>query len=92
MKFRFYCAYGDEITREIIDSLWKQNVDMDDWDYMIFFEAKYKAEFPTGWDDITIEPKNYNVARMLNGCCRNKWYPVKDFMGKKGFLGIAYHA
>jgi len=88
MKFEFYETLEDEV----IDSLWKQNVNMDDWDYMLFFPEKYKAEFPVGFDDINLEPRSYNVDRLLNGCCSNKWYPVKDFMGKQGILGVAYHA
>lgn len=90
MNFEFY-DYED-LDRETVDSLWKQGVCMDDWDYVLFFEAKYKSEFPKGWDNTIIEPTNYNVARLLNGCCKNQWWPVTDFMGKKGFLGVAYHA
>lgn len=92
MKFEFYSTSSQEIDRDVIASLWQQNVDMDDWDYMVFFAAKYKAQFPPGWDGVVIEPSNYNVTRLLNGSCRNKWWAVKDFRGKSGFLGVAYHA
>jgi len=92
MKFEFHDSSSKKITRAVIDKLWEQNVDMDDWDYMLFFAITYEAEFPKGWDNVTIEPSNYNVSRLLNGSCRNKWYPIRDFLGKQGFLGVAYHA
>jgi hypothetical protein len=91
MKFEFYTCRSEEITVEVIDSLWNQDVCMDDWDYMLFFEAKFNCEFPEGWDAVTLVP-DYHIDRLLTGCCSNKWYPVENFMGKKGFLGMAYHA
>lgn len=92
MKFEFYDSSSKKMTREVRDSLWDQKVDMDDWDYMLFFSAKYTMEFPQGWGNGEIEPENYNVSRLLNGSARNRWYAVKNFLGKEGFLGIAYHA
>ena len=92
MKFEFYDSRDDKFTREVCDCLWEQNVNMDDWDYMLFFPIEYEASFPKGWDNIQIQPSNYNIDRLLCGCCSNKWYPVTNFLGKKGFLGVAYHA
>jgi len=92
MEFEFYDSSSRKFTREVIDSLWDQNIDMDDWDYMLFFAIEYAADFPLGWDKVHIEPSNYTISRLLTGCCRNRWYPVKDFFGKQGFLGVAYHA
>lgn len=92
MKFEFYDYKSQEMTEEVVDSLYKQNICMDDWDYLLFFSVDYIAAFPKGWDNVTVAPSNYTVGRLLNGCCYNKWYPVENFMGKKGFLGVAYHA
>ena len=89
MRFDFYDREG--LGGEDIDDLWNQGVCMEDWDYVLFFEAKYKSEFPEGFDDISIEPSNYNISRLLSGSSSNKWYPVDKFKGKKGIVGVAYH-
>jgi len=52
----------DELTQEDIDSLWNQNVCMDDWDYIVFapedsitpveyedHEYEYDPHFPKDW-------------------------------------------
>lgn len=91
MKFEFYSP--DDITSLTTDSLWKQGVCMDDWDYMIFFEddtIELKQE-KNRWT-FELSPANYEVSRLLNGCCSNTWYLVSDFMGRKGVLGVAYHS
>lgn len=91
MKFEFYDMASSDITTKVVLHLADQGVCMDDWDYMLFFETKYKREFPKEWD-CGIEPRNYNVQQLLRGCCSNKWYVVDDFLGRKGFLGVAYHS
>ncbi len=96
MKFEFYDSESKEITQEFIDHLWKLDICMDDWDYMLFFESGFKT-----WEDepchsnmwtIELRPTNSHIECLLNGYCYNKWYPIDDFMGKKGILGVAYHA
>ena len=88
MNFEFH----DNVDMDELNNLAKQKVDIDDWDYMIFFEAKFISKFPEGWSRFSIEPDNYSIQRLLSGSADNRWYLVEDFMGKKGFLGVAYHA
>jgi hypothetical protein len=71
--------YHDDLPRNIIDKLWEQNVNCDDWDYMIFLMSDR-------------EPDHKFTENLLHGCCDNVWYKVTDFFGKAGMLGVAYHA
>lgn len=87
--------YYEELEREIIDSLWDQDIDMDDWDYLLFIPKKFSKEFRecachTEKKNERI-PEKYNLSRILTGSCRNVWYEC-TFKGKSGYLGIAYHA
>ena len=89
MKFEYY----SEIQSDIAKKLKGQGVCMDDWDYMLFFEED-EIELVTErkrWR-VELTPKDDGVSRLLTGRCSNRWYPVNDFMGRKGILGVAYHA
>lgn len=94
IKFEFH----EDLDRETIDSLWEQDIDMDDWDYVLFVPKKYESEFEKDEDSWrgqgrlgTVRPKSCQVDRLMNGSCANVWYTCK-FMGKQGILGVAYHA
>lgn len=76
IKLQFF----NELSRELIDQLWEQKVCMDDWDYGLFIESS---------EELLLE---HDLENLLHGCCYNKWYFVKDFKGKSGMLGLAYHA
>lgn len=90
--------YHEDISGKIIDELWDQKVDMDDWDYLLFVDEEYAEHFePNEREDYyrgTHEPRSscQHFEKLLQGCCTNAWYKVENFNGKKGFLGIAYHA
>lgn len=89
MIFEFY--EPDCLDEDTIAELWDQGVNMEDWDYMLFFEAVHNIELPRRFNKITLEPRNDNIAGLLRGCCANHWYPVINFKGRKGVLGVAYH-
>mgnify|MGYP000193047713 CR=1 FL=1 len=38
-----------------------------------------------------LAPKEYNLSRLLQGCCDNTWYKIK-WQGKDAIIGLAYHA
>ena len=92
MKIEFYDC--EEIDRETADELWEQGVPLEDYDYCLFILHTFKSEF----DEISIDDKiqyvpiNFNIGRLLGGSCANNWYPVKNFRGKRGILGVAYHS
>lgn len=81
----------EKLSNHVIEALWEQEVNMDDWDYVLFVENEYKNQFIEERDG-TLTPKNYDVEHLLHGCCDNKWYSVTDFFGKPGIIGVAYHA
>jgi len=94
IKFEYYDT--TELTDEERDALWEQDVCMDDWDYMLFHEAEgdldefewiEPEEFTT-----CLTPADFYIERLLNGSCYNRWYKVQNFKGRKGILGVAYHA
>lgn len=94
IKFEFYDP--DSVNDELIQSLWDQNVCMDDWDYMLFFPDGFE-----NWMDEAyrsrhfineLRPKNSTLERLLTGCCFNKWYAVANFNGRTGILGVSYHS
>ena len=86
MKLEFY----DHLGGDQIEKLWKQGIDMDDWDYLLFVPAAYHTEFVKDGDG-NIEPECFQLSRLLVGGCRNTWYEGKLY-NKKGFIGVAYHA
>lgn len=92
IKFEFH----DILDEETIEALWDQDVNMDDWDYLLFVPKKFKNQFQDIEEDVGVrgkkEPISYQIAGLLNGRCANAWYPVKNFKGKKGIVGVAYHA
>ena len=74
-----------------------QDVCLDDWDYMIAIEAKTcpKELFKREPENKLYQPTDYDIERLLQGCCSNYWYKVKIDLGdgqKDYFLGVAYHA
>lgn len=87
----------ETLPDHVIESLCKQNVFMDDWDYVLFVDNEYKDHFriyESQFDrsEDIILAKSYEVRDLLHGCCQNVWYEVKDFFGRPGILGVAYHA
>lgn len=75
--------YG--LTDDDYDSLQKQGVDTDDFDYMLVIKDEYS--------DLTIdygEINEWHIARLLTGCCENVWHRIV-FRGEPCFVGIAYH-
>lgn len=66
---------------------WDHGVCMDDWDYMLIVPADELEQNSDGeWT-----PKDYQLERMLQGCCDNTWYKVEFEDGTYG-VGVAYHA
>lgn len=75
----------EDLTPEEIESLWGQNVCMDDWNYVILTEAKKLKRSKGDW-----VMQEYAIDRLLNGCSENKWYKAK-FRGAIYAIGVAYH-
>jgi hypothetical protein len=91
IKFEMYTSLDEKTT----DELWRLHVNMDDWDYVLFVGMEHRDEFIICENDYSrgnLEPKSYLIDKLLTGCCTNAWYEVKDFMGREGILGIAYHS
>ena len=88
MKFEFY--EPDDLDDDTVGDLWDLGVNMEDWDYMLFFESVHTVKLPIEFNKITLEPRNENIARLLSGSCSNVWYPI-NFKGRRGILGVAYH-
>jgi hypothetical protein len=89
---KMYFVKPDDITRQEKDFFWDQDIDMDDWDYMLLLPldtevTKYVSEY----DRVVIEPISYEITRLLTGCCSNKWR-YGTFRGDKYLIGIAYHS
>lgn len=38
-----------------------------------------------------IAPKDYDISRLLTGCCDNTWYKIK-WNNQDAIIGLAYHA
>jgi hypothetical protein len=100
MMISFTLLETDDLTREEVEDLWKQGVDLDDWDYMLVFDdlLKFNRQSnctelpdPNFVESISYAPKSYSAERLLTGCCDNRWYKV-IFRGGPRMIGIAYHA
>lgn len=69
-----------DLPRDTRVSLWEQGVNMDDWNYILFLPDSEAAGFYG------------NLSELLTGPCDNVWHRVRNFNGRPGLLGIAYHA
>lgn len=92
---------SDELTEAEWDSLRKQDVDLDDWDFLLLVPPEMveqveveDAEWKDGWwQKVMVKqwrPREYTLERFETGCYRNKWYRV-NFRGKDVALLVAYH-
>lgn len=90
----------EHLTDEEVQELWDAGVCMDDWDYLILLPPSVLNEEPisyTDWetgkekDGTRLTPVDYNLERMLTGCCSNKWYRAV-FRGEERAIGVAYHS
>lgn len=84
----------EDLTRDEIEDLWNQNVDLDDWDYMLVTDdlTQFKLnEDKEEYDESEYIPIEWCVSKLLTGCCRNVWYRVK-FREKMQMMGVAYHS
>ena len=63
------------------DELWDVGINLDDWDYGVIIEGKYKG----------IIKNTYCLERLLQGCCDNVWEQIET---PKGIftIGMAYHS
>ena len=102
MRIEFFDR--EMLSQKDIESLWAEGVDMDDWDYVILAPLNtvstvtrevhdYYADSYAGRTTTAIEvvQNNYQLSRMLVGCCSNTWY-IATFRGRKYAIGVAYHS
>lgn len=78
-----------ELTKDEIQSLWDQQVSMDDWDYLLVVNPKDVFSEESGEFHVHYA---YPLERLLDGCCSNEWYGLINFRNKECFIGVAYHA
>lgn len=91
------------LTEEVCNSLRKQNVDLDDWNFMLFLpmeltepsteEKNVEVEYGR-WETIkvdTIRPKDWAIGRMVENGYDAKWYSNIEFYGKVWALGVQHH-
>ena len=94
----------DELTGEDVEEFWQQNVDMDDWDYIVLAPVETIEEEVEKWHEYDWNKgreverertawtqKEYALDRLLTGCCHNEWYKA-TFRGEVYAVGVAYHA
>ena len=83
----------EDLTREDVEALWQQVVNMDDWDYMLFCppEVVSKLETPGEYDQSEFGCKDWLLEKTLNGVCTNQWYRA-SFREKEWSIGVAYHS
>jgi len=88
-----YFVKDENLTREDVEALWQQGVNMDDWDYMLFCppEVVFKFETPNEYSEGEYGVKEWPLDKLLNGVCSNQWYRA-SFRGKEWAIGVAYHS
>lgn len=94
---------SNDLTKDEVDSLWAQDVDLDDWDFILVIppdQVEEHEETDTaysderGWHKVSVKelrPKAYSLMRFEVGCGDNKWYRV-NFRCKQVAMLVAYHA
>ena len=98
MRIEFFDR--EMLSQKDIESLWAEGVDMDDWDYIILappstlsvvVEEEYDYCAGHAKTVARMVQNNYQLSRLLVGCCDNTWYTAK-FRGRKYAIGVAYHS
>ena len=90
MKLEFF--EPDDLSSDIVEKLWNQSVDLDDWDYLLITTDLDSFEEVEDEDGrITWSPTSSTIERLLTGCCSNIWYKI-SWRGKKAMVGVAYHS
>ena len=91
------------LTEEVCNSLRKQNVCLDDWNFMLFLPMELtepctdekSVEVECGrWETIKVDairPQDWSVMRMVEGTYEAKWYANIEFYGKVWALGVQHH-
>jgi hypothetical protein len=86
----------DELTHQDIDAFWEQDVNMDDWDYIVLappetITATQRRDEWNGTECTEWDQQVYEFDRILVGSSSNRWYKAA-FRGKEYAVGVAYHA
>ena len=90
-------ATPEDLPNEDCESFCAQNINMDDWDYMVLLEDPDSLLAPADEydrDDECAEPyqcHDWNVDRLLGPLGKSDWYRGL-FKGKTYPIGIRYHA
>lgn len=79
-NFEFY--QKDELDSQTIESLKAQDVDLDQYDYLIFVEEENLQDF------FDLEVKHRKLRDIFVTIYFSHWVFVFDFNGRKGLLGI----
>lgn len=106
MNQPFTILLATDLAVEQCDLLWKQNVDMDDWDYCFFFppdtirEVEIERDVEVCIDHYWTTKKqmvkewvcdDYSIERILDRLSISyRWYLV-EWNGEKKALGVCYH-
>ena len=93
MKLEYF--EPNDLDIATVDDLWAQNINMDDWDFMLVTHEIDKFEQVTH-EDGTKEwapTAYYHLSYLLNTNFNytSLWYQVK-WKGKKAMMGITYHS
>lgn len=88
----------DELTYDEIRALWDQDVNMDDWDYIVLapvdsleYIEPSNNDYDEYYKESNYEQSDFYIDKLLNGCFDNIWYKAK-FRGKFYAIGVAYHS
>ena len=104
MNCQLFFPDSRDLTRQEIDDLWGQDVNLDDWDFMLIVPPDQVQEYDTTedvyspdtgrWRSVpckALGPIEYALQRFEVGCCSNKWYRV-TFRGQRVAMLVTYHA
>lgn len=87
-----YIITGYEgLTARDLEDLRAQDVCLDDWDYMLVLPADVLHVETDEWGKPYWTTSDYDLQRLMTGCCDNTWYKIK-YRGQTKALGVAYHA
>ena len=95
-RLRLLFTQYEDIPEDVRQSLWDQNISLDDVDYLLIttaidqFSDIVDDSIEATYEAPQVRPNEYDIERLINRADNNRWYKAIIY-GRDVVVGIAYH-